>query len=284
MASSSLSNVLYRVIFFEKNAMGCHEEPMYLLLKCCPDSVVGGVCHETRGGVQLWVSEECGVSKNFLHLAESRKGLLSPFDVGGLVLGVCQQLVEGMHDGCTRRQETAIKVHQADELLQLALGGGLWKGTDGLNLVLHRPNALAADEMSKEIERYSTPKMHLLGLCSARCCRTRRRCRACSSVLWRTGYQKVIDVPIAEIQPVQNLIHNVCPAFRRPNSMRVNPNSPNGVITAVLGISSGSTGIWWYTLTRSSLLKIVAPWREAMKSCKRGMGQRSGTVLWLSAQ
>ena len=126
------------------------------MLKCCPDAVVGGVCHETRGGVQLGVSEECGVSKSFLRLSESGKGLLSPFDVGGLVLGVCQELVEGMHDGCTRRQEMAIKVHQANELSQLALGGGLWKGTDGLNLVLHRPNALAADEMSKEIERWHT--------------------------------------------------------------------------------------------------------------------------------
>ena len=33
-------------------------------------------------------------------------------------------------------------------------------------------------------------------------------------------------------------------------------------------MSSGSTGIWWYAFTRSSLLKIVAPWREAVKSCK----------------
>ena len=32
----------------------------------------------------------------------------------------------------------------------------MWKGTDGLNLVLHWLNALAADKMSKEIERWHT--------------------------------------------------------------------------------------------------------------------------------
>ena len=46
---------------------------------------------------------------------------------------------------------------KANELSQMALGGGLWKGTDGgLNLVLHRLNALTADKMSKEIERWHT--------------------------------------------------------------------------------------------------------------------------------
>ena len=82
------------------------------------------------------MSEECGVSKNLLK-AERASSVQ-------------------MHDGCTRRQETAIKVHQANELSQMALGGGLWKGTDGLDLVLHRLNALAADEMSQEIERWHT--------------------------------------------------------------------------------------------------------------------------------
>ena len=102
MTSSFLSNVLYRVIagfiLFEKNALGCHEEP-----RCCPDSVVRGVCHETRGGIELGVSEERGVSKNFLRLAESRKGLLSPFDVGGLVRSWLRGCMMAAHEGKKRR-------------------------------------------------------------------------------------------------------------------------------------------------------------------------------------
>ena len=50
----------------------------------------------------------------------------------------------------------------------------------------------------------------------------------------------------------------VCAAFRRPNGIFRNPNSPKGVVTAVLGMSSGETGIWWYAQTRSSLEKNVS--------------------------
>ena len=64
----------------------------------------------------------------------------------------------------------------------------------------------------------------------------------------------------------------VCAAFQSPNGMRTNSNNPNGVVTAVLGISAGSTGIWWYALTRSNFEKMVAPCREAVKSCICGIG------------
>ena len=46
----------------------------------------------------------------------------------------------------------------------------------------------------------------------------------------------------------------------------MNSKRPNGVIMAVLGISSGSIGICLYACTRSILLKIVVPWRDAVKS------------------
>ena len=42
--------------------------------------------------------------------------------------------------------------------------------------------------------------------------------------------------------------------------------SPNGVVTAVLGISSGATGIWWYARIRSMCAQIVAPCKAAVKS------------------
>ena len=36
----------------------------------------------------------------------------------------------------------------------------------------------------------------------------------------------------------------VCVAFRRPKGIQTNSKRPNGVVTAVLGTSSGATGIW----------------------------------------
>ena len=59
---------------------------------------------------------------------------------------------------------------------------------------------------------------------------------------------------------------------------------PEGVVTAVLGMSPGSTGIWWYALTRSILLKIVAPRSEDVKSCRWGTGYWSGTVVRFRAR
>ena len=36
----------------------------------------------------------------------------------------------------------------------------------------------------------------------------------------------------------------VCAALRKPNGIRVNSNNPKGVVTAVFGMSEGSTGTW----------------------------------------
>ena len=49
-------------------------------------------------------------------------------------------------------------------------------------------------------------------------------------------------------------------------------------MTAVLGMSSGETGIWWYARTRSSLEKNVAPCKEEEKSCRRVAIRHGGLV------
>ena len=61
--------------------------------------------------------------------------------------------------------------------------------------------------------------------------------------------------------------------------MRTNSNKPNGVVTAVLGVSDGSTGIWWYALTRSSFEKMVVPCREVVKSYVCYVGSSSSQRL-----
>lgn len=44
---------------------------------------------------------------------------------------------------------------------------------------------------------------------------------------------------------------NVWAAFRNPNVIKGNSNNPNGVVMAVLQMSSAATGIWWNALIRS---------------------------------
>ena len=65
---------------------------------------------------------------------------------------------------------------------------------------------------------------------------------------------------------------NVCAAFRKPKGIRTNSKRPKGVVMAVLGTSSGATGIWWNARTKSNLEKMVAPCSVAEKSCIWGMG------------
>ena len=65
---------------------------------------------------------------------------------------------------------------------------------------------------------------------------------------------------------------NVWAAFLRMKGIHRNSHNPNGVITAVLGMSSGLTGIWWYPLTRSTLENIFFPARFAVKSWIVGIG------------
>ena len=88
------------------------------------------------------------------------------------------------------------------------------------------------------------------------------------------GDENIVDVTETEVQTSQNLIHEplVWAAFLRPKGIRKNSNSPNGVVMAVFGMSSSSTGIWWYARMRSMCVKILAPWRVAVKSCRCGIG------------
>ena len=57
-----------------------------------------------------------------------------------------------------------------------------------------------------------------------------------------------------------------CAAFFRPKGMQRNSKSPNGVMTAVLGMDSRAIGIWWYPRIRSTFEKILAPERFELKS------------------
>jgi len=56
-------------------------------------------------------------------------------------------------------------------------------------------------------------------------------------------------------------------------------NIPKGVVMAVFGISEGSSGIFWYTLTTSSgFKKMVDSFKVVVKFCMCGIGYLSGVV------
>ena len=93
---------------------------------------------------------------------------------------------------------------------------------------------------------------------------------------WRgTGSEQIVAVGITEGSPRRTWSMKrwkVCAALRKPKGIRVNSNNLKGVVTAVLGISEGSTGTWWYALTRSILEKMEVPWSELEKSWMCGIG------------
>ena len=64
----------------------------------------------------------------------------------------------------------------------------------------------------------------------------------------------------------------VLPEFLMPKVILVNSHRPNGVVMAVLGMSAGFIGTWWYPLFRSILEKIVQPAALAAKSIMFGIG------------
>jgi len=91
-------------------------------------------------------------------------------------------------------------------------------------------------------------------------------------------------VPYAKSSPRRTLSinhWNVCAALRRPKGILRNSKSLKGVVTAVFGMSSGATGIWWYASTRSLCVKIMAPCMVAVKSWRCGTGYLLGTVSLL---
>ncbi len=64
----------------------------------------------------------------------------------------------------------------------------------------------------------------------------------------------------------------VLPAFLMPKVMWVNSKRPNGVMMAVLGMSSGFIGTWLYYFFRSILEKMTHPSALAIKSIMLGSG------------
>ena len=72
---------------------------------------------------------------------------------------------------------------------------------------------------------------------------------------------------------------NVWAAFRMPNPIRLKENNPNGLVIAVLYISSSATGIKWYALIKSTLAKIVFLHKKSENVCMCGIGYLSGIVI-----
>lgn len=64
----------------------------------------------------------------------------------------------------------------------------------------------------------------------------------------------------------------VCAALRKPNVIRGNSNSPNGVQIAVFSISVSSIGTWWYARTKSIFEKNLQPFSWCVKSVTKGIG------------
>ncbi len=96
----------------------------------------------------------------------------------------------------------------------------------------------------------------------------------------------VFDVQISENERtgVQKEIYKcwkVCTAFLMPKGMKLNSNSPNGVITAVFGMPSIFISTWKKPSSRSALEKIFAPCKFVEMSCIR-QGYLSGTVTEFS--
>ena len=64
-----------------------------------------------------------------------------------------------------------------------------------------------------------------------------------------TRDEDVVEVDIAEIQSCVTSsisLWNAWAELANPIGSRLNSNSPQGVITAVLCLSSSAMGIWWY--------------------------------------
>ena len=63
-----------------------------------------------------------------------------------------------MHELSTMRDKAEIKVHQSNELAQLALKLGEWEITDSLHLVLKKGDATVVDVVTKEVQFFHTKK------------------------------------------------------------------------------------------------------------------------------
>ena len=122
-----------------------------------------------------------------------------------------------------------------------------------------------------------TQNMHFVGLMtmlkSCKRVKRRRRCSWCFSVV-------ALAITISSTYTSQRCNPqgsgsikrwNVCVALRRPNGIGRNSNRLKGALTAVLEMSSASTGIWYYAQMRLTLDKSAVPWSVVVKSWMCGM-------------
>ncbi len=86
----------------------------------------------------------------------------------------------------------------------------------------------------------------------------------------RACNQEVVHIVKTEIQVAKNLVHKPLKRLCRipqPKGQTDKLIETKGLIMAVLGTLSGSTGMWWHVFMRSILLKkVTTPWRDAEKS------------------
>lgn len=78
---------------------------------CSAYGCIRDVCHDGCGSIQFGVSQECGISQSIFDLVESGDSLITPFQSCGSVLGMGEELIEGLDDGSAGWQLPAVKVH-----------------------------------------------------------------------------------------------------------------------------------------------------------------------------
>ena len=123
----------------------------------------------------------------------------------------------------------------------------------------------------------STPNLHLATLitrpCSANLLKSRRRWRRCclaSQLAMRMSSKYTKRNSSRPRQTWSINLWKACAAFLSPKGILRNSKRPNGVITAVFGMSMAATGIWLYPRTKSILEKIffpsTGPWNPACEA------------------
>ena len=129
---------------------------------------------------------------------------------------VFQSFIKGAHELGSLRDEAVVNVHHAEELCRdlTVSGRGKFTMASTFNGRGMAPSLLTQCPRKSMVD---SPNWHLARLMISPC--------------WLSHSKRVLR-------------WNMCAAFFRPNGMRKNSKSPNGVITAVLGTSSRWAGTW----------------------------------------
>ena len=101
------------------------------------------------------------------------------------------------------------------------------------------------------------------------------------------GNQDVVQVCVVERKAAKSLVHEALEglgSILQTKRLTGEFKQPKRYGYGHLGYVCWLHMIWWYAITRSILLKIVAPCREGMKSCRPGTGYWSGTVVAFRAR